>query len=166
MDLAAKSDGELDQMIENHVVKSATGLPVFHQLLKERSRRSQLTQRLDLEKSPECLKDAARRGVCVAYADLANASGVEWSKARHQMNCANGHLDRLLDLCKARDLPLLTAICVNQTGVSTGELEDEALAGFITGAKRLGLLVTDERAFHHQCRDACSEWGRRRGISA
>jgi hypothetical protein len=164
MDLAAKTDDELDQWITNHEKQSGgTARPLYLKLLEERARRSQRTQRLNLEKSLEHLKDAARRGTCTSYGELAAASSLEWSQARHQMNGTNGHLDRLLDLCHARGLPLLTALCVNQGGVSTGELGGEALAGFAKGAQRLGLLVMDERTYHHRCRDECWEWGRRRG---
>jgi hypothetical protein len=161
MELDTKSDDELDQWIANHESRDGgTARPLYRQLLEERARRAQLTQKLNLEKSLDCLKDAARRGVCVAYGDLASASGVEWSQAHHQMNGSSGHLERLLDLCHARGLPLLTAICVNQAGVSTGELGDSALAGFTAGARRLGFPITDPRAFHHRSRDSCWDWGR------
>ena len=167
MDLQAKTDDEINQWIANHERKTGgTAQPLYRQLLEERARRAQFKQKLNLEKSLERLKDAARRGVCITYGDLAAASGVEWSQARHQMNGASGHLDRLLDLCHARGLPLLTAICVNHAGVSTGELGDDALTGFTTGAQRLGLLVTDPRTFHHRCRDECWEWGRKQGPNA
>lgn len=165
MDLQAKPDHELDVMIQNYVKKSATALPAFRELLEERGRRAQLSQKLNLEKSLQHLMDAARRGVCVTYGDLAAASCVEWSKARHQMNGSSGHLERLLDLCQARGLPLLTAICVNQSGISNGELGDDALNGFVAGVRGLGLLVTDGRGFHHRCRDECWEWGRRQNAS-
>ncbi len=161
MDLSTKTDEQINQMIANH--ERALGgrdLPKYPILLEERARRAQLHQKLILEKSMEQLKDAARGGVCITYGDLAKASGVDWSQARHQMNGSNGHLDRLLDLCHARGLPLLTAICVNQASVSTCELGDGALAGFTTGARRLGLLVADPRAFHHRCRDECWAWGK------
>jgi hypothetical protein len=161
MDLQAKTDGELDQWIANHESQDGgTARLLYRQLLEERARRAQLTQKLNLEKSLDCLKDAARRGMCISYGDLASASGVEWSQARRQMNGPGGHLDRLLDLCHARDLPLLTAICVNKAGVSAGELDDAALAGFTTGARRLGSFVADARSFHHRCRDECWKWGR------
>ena len=75
------------------------------------------------------------------------------------MNGSNGHLDRLLDICHARGLPLLTAICVNQGNIAGGELGEEALAGFVAGAHRLGLTVDDPIEFHHRCRDECWEWG-------
>jgi hypothetical protein len=160
MDLKAKTDSDIDQWIANHESKGGTAQPLYRQLLEERARRTQLTQKLDLEISLERLKDAARRGVCIAYGDLASASGIEWSQARYQMNGASGHLDRLLDLCHARGLPLLTAICVNQAGVARGELGKDALEGFAKGAQRLGFSVTDERTFHHRCRDDCWKWGR------
>ena len=161
MDLSAKTDKELDQWIANHErAAGGTARPLYHQLLEERARRSQAKHTLNLERSLGHLKQAAVRQICTTYGDLAIASGVEWSQARHQMNGATGHLDRLLDLCHARSLPLLTAICVNQAGVSTGELGEDALDGFAAAARRLGFLVTDERAFHHQCRDECWSWGR------
>ncbi len=161
MDLSTKTDKQINQMIANHeCAPGGRDLPQYLILLEERARRPQLTQKLNLEKSMEQLKAAAQGGVCVTYGDLAKASGVEWSQARHQMNGVNGHLDRLLDLCHARGLPLLTAICVNQVGVSTGELGKDALVGFATGARRLGLPVTDPLAFHHKCRDECWAWGK------
>jgi hypothetical protein len=161
MDLSTKTDKQVNQMIANHErAPGGRDVPQYPLLLEERARRAQITQKLNLEKSLEQLKAAARTGICISYGDLAKASNVDWSQARHQMNGANGHLDRLLDLCHARGLPLFTAICVNQTWVRTGELGEDALAGFATGARRLGLVVTDARAFHHQCRDTCWAWGK------
>lgn len=58
------------------------------------------------------------RGRENTYGDLAKANDVPWSAARHAMNGAGGHLDRLLDICHARGLPLFTAICVNQEGLT------------------------------------------------
>jgi hypothetical protein len=87
--------------------------------------------------------------------------------ARHQMNGPQGHLDRLLELCHARKFPLLTAICVNQDRLEEGEPGEEALAGFVAAARRLGYGVTDEREFHRQARDECWSWGEaRRAASA
>ncbi len=61
------------------------------------------------------------------------------------MNGEGGHLDRLLDMCHARGLPLLTAICVNQEGLRTGHLSREALAGFIKGIRRRGYQVVIQK---------------------
>lgn len=165
MDLSAKSDRELQTWIENHEAKGAQSAPLYIRLIEERLRRARATQLLDLEQSLTHLKEAAIRQTCTTYGDLAAASGIEWSRARHQMNGIHGHLDRLLDLCQLQALPLLTAICVNRDGLAAGELGDEALDGFAAGAKRLGHLVADAREFHHYCRDKCWAWGREQGAS-
>jgi hypothetical protein len=166
-EFASKSDSEIDQWIKNHETKKATSTPFYRQLLEERARRTQLKHSLNLERSLARLKEAAVNQECISYGELAKASGVDWSRARHQMNGSHGHLDRLLELCHARDLPLLTAICVNQDRLDEGELGEEALAGFVAGAKRFGSIVTDQLAFHHQCKEECWRWGReQQGVGA
>ncbi len=159
-DLSAKTDKEIENFIRNHEQKGATSLPFYHDLLEERARRSQAKHKLDIDKSLALLRQAAIEQRCVTYGDLAKASGVAWSQAHRRISGANGHLDRLLDVCHARGLPLLTALCVNQGGLKTGELEEYSLAGFAAGARRLGIPVVDELAFHHECRDASWTWGR------
>ena len=104
--------------------------------------------------------DAARKGRFTTYGDLAAASNLEWSQARHRMNGVGGHLDRLLDVCHARGLPLLTAICVNKSAVSTGQLEPHSLEGFANGARRLGYIVADPAAFLMETQARCFEWGK------
>ena len=76
------------------------------------------------------------------------------------MNGNRGHLDILLEICHARSIPLLTAICVNQAGLETGDLGDDALRGFVSGAKRLGYSVTDEKAFLRDRQRECFEWAK------
>jgi len=82
------------------------------------------------------------------------------------MNGKHGHLDRLLEICHARQLPLLTAICVNQSSLQEGELEQNALSGFAEGARRIGRKFSDELAFHHACREECWDWGRIQSASS
>lgn len=159
--LEKKTDPEIGIWIRNHETANSTSAPLYRELLEERARRAQLKQRLDFSRSLEHLKGAAREKMCTSYGALAAASGVEWSKARHQMNGAHGHLDHLLDLCHARGLPMLTAICVNQENVVDGELGKEALGGFVAGARRLGVAVENPVDFHHRCRDECWAWGAR-----
>lgn len=159
-DFSNKSDSEIDQWIFNFEKRGQTEATLYFKLLEERGRRSGKRQGLDLEKSLIVLKQAAIVGTCITYGNLAKASGVEWSKARHQMNGKHGHLDRLLEICHARQLPLLTAICVNQSGLQDGELEKNALSGFAEGSRRIGRSFTDELAFHRACREECWTWGR------
>lgn len=159
VNLSSKTDNEIDQWIHNHEQKSATRAPLYLELLEERARRSKKQGHLDIEKSLQLLTLAAIEQRCVTYGDLAKASNVEWSKARHKMNGARGHLDRLLDMCHVRGIPLLPAICVNESGRETGELESTALQGFAIGARRLGLHFSDDLAFHHKVREECWRWG-------
>ncbi|MDW9536258.1 hypothetical protein GOB07_09185 [Sinorhizobium meliloti] len=160
MNLSLKTDAQIDQWIANHEIKGQTDTPLYFQLLEERARRTQVMGGLNLEKSLDALRNAAIAGLCITYGDLAKASNVGWSTARHQMNGKYGHLDRLLEVCHARQFPLLTAICVNQTGLTTGELEKNALSGFIQGARRTGRIVIDELAFHQTCQRECWDWGK------
>ncbi len=160
MNLADKSDREIDTWIKNHEEQGATSGPLYHALLEERVRRAQAKHRLSFDRSLAHLIEAAQNQKCTTYGALAAASGVDWSVARHQMNGVNGHLDRLLDICHARALPLLTAICVNQGNVETGVLGEDALKGFVTGAQRLGIAVGDPQEFHSRCKEECWAWGR------
>lgn len=164
-DFSAKSDAQIDQWIKNHELKKATNLPLYAELLEERAKRGQEKSSLNVNKSIALLRTAATQQRCVSYGDLAKESGVDWNKARHRMNGPAGHLDQLLDVCHARRLPMLPALCVNQSGLKTGELEDNALKGFADGARRLGFAVHDERHFHHERRDECWAWGKSAGAS-
>jgi hypothetical protein len=166
MDFSKKTDSQIEQWIANHEANGATSAPLYLALLEERIRRAQATQKMSFERSLEHLKRAAIEQRCTTYGALAAASGVEWSKARHQMNGAHGHLDRLLDICHVKGLPLLTAICVNQGGVDAGELGEDALEGFANGARRLGISVGDPLEFHHACRDECWAWGQGQSATA
>ena len=160
MELSSKTTKEIEIWIKNHETNGVIDRPLYLQLLEERVRRVQSSHKLNFDRSLDHLKRAAIDQTCTTYGALAEASGVEWSQARHQMNGVNGHLDRLLDICHARALPLLTAICVNKDSVASGDLGDDALRGFIIGVNRLGQAVDDPREFHHACRDACWRWGR------
>lgn len=160
IDLSDKTDQEIEQWVENYQRKGATGDPFFKRLLEERARRQ--SRSLSLETSLTHLIAAATDCRFTTYGDLAKASNVPWSAARHAMNGSNGHLDRLLDVCHARELPLLTALCVNQSGIDTGELGPEALRGFVSGAQRLGYTVTDADSFLRDCQKQSFEWAKTR----
>lgn len=160
IELTSMTDTQIINLIRNHEEKNARDRPLYSDLLIERARRGQIKSGLSFDKSLELLRRAAIEQRCITYGDLAKASGLPWNLARHQMNGPNGHLDRLLDICHVNGLPMLPAICVNKNGVETGELEPTALKGFADGARRLGLSVVDERAFHAAQRDNCWDWGK------
>ncbi len=159
-DLRHHADGELDERIDELESGDAIGTAEHLALLEERARRSSTV--LDVERSLAQLVKAARDGRFTTYGALAEANGIEWKRARPLMIGKNGHLDRLIDVCHARGLPYLTAICVNKENVDTGGLSDKALEGFIACIRRLRVPVLDERKYLEDCQVACFEWGRNR----
>jgi hypothetical protein len=158
MDLKNYSDNQIDQWIKNHEEKSATASELYRRLLEERARRQ--SSGLNVENSLRHLIAAAKAGRFTTYGDLAAASNVPWGTARYAMNGQNGHLDRLLDICHARHIPLLTAICVNQQNIRTGKLSAESLKGFIKGAQRVGYSILNEEEFLRDCQKQCFEWAK------
>ncbi len=155
--LATKTDQELKAWIENYERNGKTEDNFYVELIEEYSRRKHLG--LKIEKSLEVLSQAAKERRFVSYGDLAKASAVAWSTARHAMNGAGGHLDNIVSYCYGKKLPLLSALCVNAASLETGELEENALKGFIAAAHRLRIPVTDEEAFYRRCQAECFEWG-------
>ena len=118
---------------------------------------------LDVSRSLDLLKRAAREHRFVSYGDLATASGLTWSYTiRARMSRSKGHLDCLLDICHGQGLPLLTALCVNKKNLETGELSEFSLSGFADGARRLGYTIQDEKTFFKRCQRESFEWGRTR----
>ncbi|MDT8292013.1 hypothetical protein RQ846_20065 [Roseomonas mucosa] len=161
MDLTLKKLDEIERMILAHAKTDAgRSLPRYRELLEERARRHEADTQLSLDKSMEVLVRVASQGICTTYGELAKASGVPWFKARHRMNGNKGHLERLLDICHLRGIPLLTALCVNADQLASCELGEDSLRGFCEGARRLGYAFGDEREFHHKQRDASWDWGR------
>lgn len=159
MNLTSMTDAQIRIWINNHETNGGTRAPLYFQLLEDRARRDQEKQKLRFDRSLDHLMQAAIGQRCTSYGALAEASDVKWSAARHQMNGANGHLDRLIDICHARGLPLLTAICVNKDQITSGELGNDALEGFVAAARRIGLLVDDPKGFHLKTCMECWAWG-------
>jgi len=68
------------------------------------------------------------------------------------------HLDRLLEYCHRNGVPLLASIVVNKQNLETGDLEGDSLKGFVAGAQKLGIPVTDEKMFLRQQQELVFEW--------
>jgi hypothetical protein len=164
MKLLDKTDAQIESWARKYEEAGKTEHPDYARLSAERTKRRQKKQKLSFERSLEHLKSCAIEGRFTSYGELAKASEVEWGQARHQLNGPKGHLDTLLDECRIKNLPLLTAICVNQENLQTGKLGEDALSGFADGARRLGIAVGDADEFHARCVAECFEWGRTQAI--
>lgn len=159
-DFSHKTTAELETLLANYRRLGKDQTDTFLALLAERDRRATGKDRLMPGRSLALLREAARQKTYVTYGEVARASDLKWSNTlRARMSGPGGHLDRLMDFCHSHHLPLLPALCVNQENRESGALDAAALAGFANGARRLGLLVTDEEAFLRQSQKACFAWG-------
>ena len=115
------------------------------------------SKRLDINKTYKAILTAARDGRFITYADLAAASGVEWSKARRPLP---QQLGQLVKIAHARGWPMLSAIVVRQADVETGALDGESLKGFLAAADMVGIKVDDPEAFYRDQQKAVFEWAK------
>ena len=101
-DLSGKTDREIRNWVANHEKQGVTDTDLYRELLGEYARRT--GRGLNADTSLAHLMNAAKTGKFTTYGDLAKASDVPWSKARHAMNGPLGHLDQLLSICHSRGL--------------------------------------------------------------
>ena len=158
MDLSSKTNDEIDNWIANHEKAGKTDSDLYRSLIVERGRRH--GRGLSIEVSISAMAQAAKNGRFISYGELAEANGIEWTKARHIMNGKHGHLDNLLAYCASNGLPLLTAIVVQKARLASGSMDDFTLAGFVEGAERIGRKVVDPEQFLSQCQDECFAWAK------
>jgi hypothetical protein len=151
-----KTDAEIDAWIANHERAGKTQSELYRALIEERNLRH--GHGLSITKSVEAMISAAREKRFISYGELADANGIEWTKARHRMNGKHGHLDDLLAYCHSNGMPLLTAIVVQKGKLDSGDMDQFTMDGFIEGVERLGVAVTDRDGFLKKCQRECFEW--------
>jgi 5-methylcytosine-specific restriction protein B len=110
---------------------------------------------LDLNTTYQAILAAARQREFISYGDLAKANHADWQAVRYEMNT---HLGKLVEIAVARGWPLLSAIVVNQSNLSTGSLGGAALDGFIVAARANDVEVGDPRAFLLAQQTAVFDW--------
>lgn len=151
-------DRGLQNFIDNYRRKSATDQQAYIDALAEQAKRN--GRGLDFATTMRVIKEAASQGRYISYGELAEQSGAEWNKVRYAMG---PHLDALLEYCHRNGLPLLSAIVVNRPNLKSGKLEPDSLKGFVAGARRLGLPVTNNESFLRDQQARVFEWGRSQG---
>lgn len=142
-DVVTLSDKDIKTLIKNYQLRRETARPYYQELIVEANRRT--CGDLNIEKSIAVITDAARRGSYITYGDVAKASGCDWRKVRHPMN---QHLQRVIEYCHARNMPLLSSIVVNQKALGSGGMQATALSGFVRGFEEAtGNKISDPAAF-------------------
>jgi hypothetical protein len=152
-DLSRFDNEGIEGAIRRHQEQGATDRPLYHALLAERSRRN--SKYLNIEKTIELLIQTARQKTYTTYKQVTEANGIDFSKVRYQ---AGKHLDEIIDLCHSRGWPLLSALCVKQNEVNSGDLSGDSLKGFVAGVRRHNIPVTDAHEVLKSTQTACFVW--------
>ena len=66
---------------------------------------------------------------------------------------------KLVEYSHYKRWPMLSAIVVNQQHTQPANMEPETLKGFISAARLLGLVVTDQNEFLRAQQRAVFSWG-------
>lgn len=93
----------------------------------------------------------------MTYGEVAEASGVEWKKARRPIS---SHLDQLVKISHDRGWPLISSIVVNRENIESGALEGDSLSGFLAAARKLGIQAEDPQAFLREQQKATFAWSK------
>ena len=102
------------------------------------------------------IRDAAALGHFISYGTLADASGVDWKRARRPIY---RHLEALCVWANDQGFPLITAVVVEKDCMSTGHLSEGPLAGFLRAAEVCGVPVPeDKQAFVREQQMATFRW--------
>jgi 5-methylcytosine-specific restriction protein B len=144
---------QLDNLIDNFRRHNIISDPDFPRLLEERERRE--GHGLNFETTRLAIWRAAVKRSFISYKDIADESGAIWSKVHYHMG---EHLTRLCEYGHRQHWPLITSIVVNKDLLDTGDLKPESLSGFVTVARNLGYLVTDEEAFLREQQERTFAW--------
>ena len=142
IDYAGKTKIELDSLIANNHPDRRGKNDRFLAAQEERERR--YPGGLNFEKTLDIVTRAAKEGRCVSYKDISTESGVTFNKVHWSMA---GHLGRLIRYGRAKGLPMLNAVVVNEAEKATGKLKPESLKGFAEIARELGYKFDDEEEF-------------------
>jgi hypothetical protein len=142
IDPASLSLDQLQMLIRRYQERGLTDRPEYAAYVEAFSRAGAVGLAMDI--TIAAIRKAAAKRDFLSYGAIAEANGAPWTKVRRLMP---KHLDAVLWKCHHFGWPLITAIVVNKQHLATGAMEPESLAGFCDGARRLGLAVTDERAF-------------------
>jgi len=142
INVAKYSERQLKALIDNHRSKGATDRPLYVAALEEYAARR--GNGLSFAKSMAVIREAAQVGRFLSYKELADQSGAIWNKVHYSVG---RHLWDLIEYAHRRGWPMLSAIVVNKDNVATGDMKDETLAGFISAANDLGLVVDNPREF-------------------
>jgi hypothetical protein len=160
IDFSSKTTGEIENIVENYRDHGKTDTDAYIDALRELELRR--GKGLDLQKTFDFVVAAAKAQRFVAYKDIADVNGFEWTKIHYQIG---RHLYSLCEYAHRKGLPLLSAIVVNAEFIDTGEMKPESRSGLIESARMLGLLVGDEEDFVRSEQRRVFDWASGKGAA-
>jgi hypothetical protein len=154
IDPATLKDAQLKSLIARHKERRVFD-ETYRRAIEISAQRGSV--QLDIATSLNVIRAAAAEGRFLSYLEVCQANGAAWDKVRFQLF---KHLDDLLDHAHAHGLPLVTAIVVAKDRLKDGTMDERTRAGFVTGARNLGIVVTDEIAFAAEQQQATFAWAK------
>ncbi len=151
--VAEWDDRQLANLIANYQRLGRVSEAYYLDALSEMARRKGAG--LNFDKSFNAVLRAGQERRFLSYKQLADESGVEWSRVRY---AANRHLGDLIEYAHRKGWPLLSAIIVNQQNLQDGHMEPSTLRGFCEAARALGYAVADESAFLKDQQQRVFDW--------
>lgn len=154
MDMSAKTDRQLKNLIANHRNAGKLDAPLAVAAIEEQARRNTA---FDFKAGIEFLLHAARESRAVTYRQMAEAGGVLKPGERwHQHMARKIPLSQIVDYAHTHDLPAITALIETQQGVT-----ESILAGFQKGLEDTGIRVPTGmtiREFYDAERQRAFDW--------
>lgn len=134
MDMKAKTDQQIQNLIENHRRAGKLDAPLAVAAIEEQARRN---TSFDFKAGIEFLLQAAREGRAVNYRQLAEAGGVLKPGDTWQQHMTRKiPLSQIVDYAYTHDMPAITALIETTQGVT-----DSILAGFQNGLNDTGIRI-------------------------
>jgi hypothetical protein len=156
VDLEAKSDQELENIVANHRRLKKYGATLFLAALVLLERRK--SGGFDIEETVRIIRRYAVDRKFLSYKDIADASGLEWSRVHWTVG---PHLVNVCEFAHGKGWPLLSAIVVNIDKVDTGEMKATNLKGFLEAVEIVGRDIgMDLTRFVHSEQRRVFDWAR------
>lgn len=134
MDMTAKTDQQIQNLIDNHRRARKLDAPLAVAAIEEQARRN---TSFDFKSGVAFLLQAARDGRAVNYRQLAEAGGVlKPGDTWYQHMARKIPLSQIVDYAHTHDMPAITALIETTQGVT-----DSILAGFQKGLDDTGIRV-------------------------
>jgi hypothetical protein len=154
VDVEGLDETKLRSLISNYRRAGLTSDPLYLRALERLEEVS--AKGLSFHKTRAAILKAARERRFISYKEIAAESGLKWSMALHR--AVGPHMYAIIEYAHLQGWPLIGAIVVDQTGLTTGTHKAGSRDGFCRGARLPGYSVIDEEAFVREQQEKTFAW--------